>query len=143
MVTGFRETTRGCPRSPASPGSGAWADAGEPRIIGFDGLRALAFLMVFVSHKAPSPRTEALGSAGVWLFFVLSGFLIVRILAAARARIEAGTATPLDSLQVFYRNRFARIVPVYYAFLFVLYATRWAARWISAMRGSSAQPGCI
>jgi peptidoglycan/LPS O-acetylase OafA/YrhL len=82
---------------PHRPGSGARADAGEPRILGFDGLRALAFLMVFVSHKAPSPRTEALGSAGVWLFFVLSGFLIVRILA--------------------------RIVPVYYAFLFVLYAT--------------------
>ncbi|KNY24220.1 acyltransferase [Methylobacterium sp. ARG-1] len=108
---------------PHRPGSGARADAGEPRILGFDGLRAVAFLMVFVSHKAPSPRTEALGSAGVWLFFVLSGFLIVRILAAARARIESGTATPLDSLRVFYRNRFARIVPVYYAFLFVLYAT--------------------
>lgn len=96
----------------------------ERRIIGFDGLRAVAFLMVFVSHKAPSPRTEALGSAGVWLFFVLSGFLIVRILAAARGRIEAGAATPMDSLLAFYRNRFARIVPVYYAFLFVLYTTR-------------------
>ncbi|MCJ2056405.1 acyltransferase [Methylobacterium sp. J-048] len=83
----------------------------------------MAFLMVFVSHKAPGPRTEAVGSAGVWLFFVLSGFLIVRILAAGRARIEAGAATPIDSLRVFYRNRFARIVPVYYVFLFVLYTT--------------------
>ena len=113
----------GVQERPPRAGSGARTDAGETRIVGFDGLRAVAFLMVFLSHKAPSPRTEALGSAGVWLFFVLSGFLIVRILAASRARIEAGAATPLDSLQVFYRNRFARIVPVYYAFLFVLYAT--------------------
>lgn len=96
----------------------------EHRIVGFDGLRALAFLMVFVSHKAPSPRTEALGTAGVWLFFVLSGFLIVRILAAARSAVEAGASTPLGSLGLFYRNRIARIVPVYYAFLLVLYTVR-------------------
>jgi peptidoglycan/LPS O-acetylase OafA/YrhL len=96
----------------------------ERRINGFDGLRALAFLMVFVSHKAPSPRTEALGTAGVWLFFVLSGFLIVRILAAARTAVEAGASTPLGSLGLFYRNRVARIVPVYYVFLFVLYTVR-------------------
>ncbi|MDP4006248.1 acyltransferase [Methylobacterium sp. NEAU K] len=99
-------------------------DPSERRIIGFDGLRALAFLMVFVSHKAPSPRTEALGSTGVWLFFVLSGFLIVRILAAARDRVEAGRATPATSLGLFYRKRIARIGPVYYVFLFVLYTTR-------------------
>ncbi|MGU3385780.1 acyltransferase family protein [Methylobacterium sp. D53M] len=96
----------------------------ERRINGFDGLRALAFLMVFVSHKAPSPRTEALGTAGVWLFFVLSGFLIVRILAAARTAVEVGASTPLGSLGLFYRNRVARIVPVYYVFLFVLYTVR-------------------
>jgi peptidoglycan/LPS O-acetylase OafA/YrhL len=96
----------------------------ERRINGFDGLRALAFLMVFVSHKAPSPRTEALGTAGVWLFFVLSGFLIVRVLAAARTAVEAGASTPLGSLGLFYRNRVARIVPVYYVFLFVLYTVR-------------------
>lgn len=96
----------------------------ERRINGFDGLRALAFLMVFVSHKAPSPRTEALGTTGVWLFFVLSGFLIVRILAAARTAVEAGASTPLGSLGLFYRNRLARIVPVYYVFLFVLYTVR-------------------
>ncbi|XYD07003.1 acyltransferase [Methylobacterium sp. NMS12] len=96
----------------------------ERRINGFDGLRALAFLMVFVSHKAPSPRTEALGTAGVWLFFVLSGFLIVRILAAAREAVEAGASTPLGSLGLFYRNRVARIVPVYYVFLFALYTVR-------------------
>jgi peptidoglycan/LPS O-acetylase OafA/YrhL len=94
----------------------------DRRILGFDGLRAVAFLMVFVSHKASSPRTEALGTAGVWLFFVLSGFLITRILAAAREAVEAGQATPLGSLGRFYRNRIARIVPVYYVFLLVLYA---------------------
>jgi peptidoglycan/LPS O-acetylase OafA/YrhL len=99
----------------------------ERRIIGFDGLRAVAFLMVFLSHKAPSPRTEALGTAGVWLFFVLSGFLIIRILAASRLRVEAGSATPMGSLGLFYRHRIARIVPVYYAFLFVMYACRFGS----------------
>ena len=95
----------------------------ERRIIGFDGLRAVAFLMVFVSHKAPSPRTEALGSSGVWLFFVLSGFLIVRILAASRAGVEAGATTPAASLRLFYRNRAARIGPVYYVFLALIYTS--------------------
>lgn len=99
----------------------------ERRIRGFDGLRAIAFLVVFVSHKAPTPRSEALGTAGVWLFFVLSGFLITRILAASRLRVEAGSATPLGSLGLFYRNRIARIVPVYYVFLFVLYAGRFGS----------------
>jgi peptidoglycan/LPS O-acetylase OafA/YrhL len=58
-----------------------------PRISGFDGLRALAVLMVILWHTVcqlgPSRATygpfETLfmsGWAGVDLFFVLSGFLI-------------------------------------------------------------------
>jgi len=92
----------------------------DQRIRGFDGLRALAFLMVFVSHKMPTVRTDAVGTAGVWLFFVLSGFLITRILARFRERIETGSESVSGGLSAFYLSRTARIMPVYYAFLAVL-----------------------
>jgi peptidoglycan/LPS O-acetylase OafA/YrhL len=92
----------------------------DQRILGFDGLRALAFLMVFVSHKMPTVRTDAVGTAGVWLFFVLSGFLITRILARFRERIETGSESVSGALSAFYLSRTARIMPVYYAFLAVL-----------------------
>jgi peptidoglycan/LPS O-acetylase OafA/YrhL len=90
------------------------------RIRGFDGLRALAFLLVFISHKAPSPVSDRYGTAGVWLFFVLSGFLITRILAEARGGIEAGRSNFRSSLSRFYVRRTARIFPVYYALLAVV-----------------------
>jgi len=90
------------------------------RIRGFDGLRALAFLLVFVSHKAISPLTDRYGTAGVWIFFVLSGFLITRILAEARGKIEAGRGSFISGLSQFYGRRTARIFPVYYVFLAVV-----------------------
>ena len=90
------------------------------RIRGFDGLRALAFLLVFISHKAPSPVTDRYGTAGVWVFFVLSGFLITRILAEARGRNRHRTKHFRSSLSRFYVRRTARIFPVYYAFLAVV-----------------------
>lgn len=90
------------------------------RIRGFDGLRAVAFLLVFISHKAPSPLSDRYGTAGVWIFFVLSGFLITRILAGAREEIDAGRSSFRSSLSRFYVRRTARIFPVYYAFLAVV-----------------------
>jgi peptidoglycan/LPS O-acetylase OafA/YrhL len=92
------------------------------RIRGFDGLRAIAFLLVFISHKIHFAQGDSIGSAGVWLFFVLSGFLITRILANSRTDIERGTATVSSSLWRFYLRRTARIFPPYYlllAFFFV------------------------
>jgi peptidoglycan/LPS O-acetylase OafA/YrhL len=90
------------------------------RIRGFDGLRAVAFLLVFISHKAPSPLSDRYGTAGVWIFFVLSGFLITRILAASRGEIDAGRSDFRASLSRFYVRRTARIFPVYYVFLAVV-----------------------
>lgn len=87
------------------------------RISGFDGLRAIAFLIVFISHKAPTPFTDRYGMGGVWIFFVLSGFLITRILARSRERMEAASSTFRAELSSFYVRRTARIFPVYYAFL--------------------------
>ena len=87
------------------------------RIRGFDGLRAIAFLLVFISHKVYFSHAGSVGDVGVWLFFVLSGFLIIRILAQLRSRIEDGRATVLGSLGDFYLRRTARIFPPYYLLL--------------------------
>ncbi len=94
--------------------------ASSHRIRGFDGLRAIAFLLVFISHKMPTPVSERLGSVAVWLFFVLSGFLITRILAVWRSDVEAGRASRYGALKSFYRSRLFRIFPPYYALLAVL-----------------------
>jgi peptidoglycan/LPS O-acetylase OafA/YrhL len=88
------------------------------RILGFDGLRAIAFLMVFVSHKWEwNWWASPLGDIGVWLFFVLSGFLITRILAASRSEIESGATTFFAALGRFYARRTVRIFPIYYLIL--------------------------
>ncbi len=75
------------------------------RIVQFDGLRALAFLGVFAHHAVHLPLTWM----GVDMFFVLSGFLITRILLRSRAEETTGS-----SLATFYFRRLLRIVPPYY-----------------------------
>lgn len=92
----------------------------DNRIFGFDGLRAVAFLLVFVSHKVPNSYTGAYGMTGVWIFFVLSGFLITRILARSREGIEDGKGTYRGFLIDFYIRRTGRIFPPYYALLIVV-----------------------
>ena len=79
--------------------------AERDRITQFDGLRALAFMAVFLHHGIHAPLLWM----GVDLFFVLSGFLITRNLLELRE-----TATPASSLATFYFRRLLRIVPPYY-----------------------------
>lgn len=78
-----------------------------------DAIRAIAVLFVMVFHFVPkSDRFAPLGSMGVRLFFVLSGFLITSILLASRERPLAA------SLKSFYARRFLRIFPLFYFALF-------------------------
>ena len=77
-----------------------------------DSVRFLAFLGVFVYHF--DDRTFAYGSLGVQLFFVLSGFLITRLLLLN----ESGDLR--HDLGVFYARRTLRIFPLYYLVLLVL-----------------------
>ncbi|MEY9103668.1 acyltransferase family protein [Sinorhizobium fredii] len=78
-----------------------------------DGLRAVAVSLVLYAHFFAADGSHW-GHIGVRLFFVLSGFLITRLLLDARAdtRFEAGTA-----LGSFYARRALRIFPPYFAVL--------------------------
>ena len=89
------------------------------RIAGFDGLRAIAVLMVFLQHRLFGEIGE-IGHLGVWIFFALSGFLIIGILSAQRARIEAGSSRFSAELRRFLFRRTLRIFPIYYLMLAVM-----------------------
>ncbi|MGN8085504.1 acyltransferase family protein [Ralstonia sp. 22086] len=83
-------------------------------IPGIDGLRALAALSVIFFHlEVPG---FAWGWTGVPLFFVISGFLITRILLSLRDRSNTFWST---YLREFYIRRSLRIFPLYYAYLAV------------------------
>jgi peptidoglycan/LPS O-acetylase OafA/YrhL len=83
------------------------------RIRGFDGLRAIAVGLVILQHKTHFGKADV-GAYGVWLFFVLSGFLIIGILYAERGNIEAGAISVGDAIRVFMLRRSLRIFPIYY-----------------------------
>ncbi len=89
-------------------------------IRGFDGLRALAMFLVFLTHKTLWGTESQVGFAGVWVFFLLSGFLISGQLLSARARIEAGATTLRHELRSFWIKRMLRIFPAYYTLLLLV-----------------------
>lgn len=79
-----------------------------------DGLRGIAILMVMCYHYFPNSKIFHFGWTGVDLFFVLSGFLISgRLLPYIGER---------KIILKFYRNRFLRIVPLYFSFLALFFA---------------------
>ena len=82
-----------------------------------DGLRAVAILFVLTSHTDRPGTTDQVfifGWTGVDLFFVLSGFLITRILLASRGSERY--------FRNFYARRILRIWPVYFGVLLFVYA---------------------
>ena len=86
-----------------------------------DSLRALAVALVLLSHYSPrlSVYFPGLGSIGVRLFFVLSGFLITGILLRDRKVIADGNASRFKRLKRFFARRSLRIFPPYYLLLLV------------------------
>jgi peptidoglycan/LPS O-acetylase OafA/YrhL len=83
-----------------------------------DGLRAFAVLGVIASHSLPHSAFSSVGPLGVRLFFVLSGFLITRILL--RARSSGGGISQI--FYAFYARRILRIFPAYYVAIGVMFA---------------------
>ena len=101
----------------------------DTRIVGLDGFRGLLTLMVMMSHYfAELPhgfRALSCGRIAVIGFFVLSGFLIGRMIIEKQHHKNFFT--------VFYVRRFYRIVPPYFAVLAIvygLYALFGHHRWI-------------
>jgi peptidoglycan/LPS O-acetylase OafA/YrhL len=92
---------------------------------GFDGIRAIAILLVVLWHGAyvtefsvqvlgPLKAVVTMGWAGVDLFFALSGFLITSLLLREERRALARTGSTTFSLERFYVRRALRILPVFY-----------------------------
>jgi peptidoglycan/LPS O-acetylase OafA/YrhL len=88
-----------------------------------DALRSFAVFAVLITHFwQPDPfpwifRQVDLGFLGVRLFFVLSGFLITRILLECRDRAERDGLSRLFCIRQFYARRFLRIFPLYYGII--------------------------
>ena len=108
-------------RSVDLPASG-FAGASRDYVPALDGLRAVSIGMVLVSHLAIYGGAASLvrgagnasGSAGVTVFFVISGYLITTLLLVEER------ATGGISLRGFYARRALRIFPAYYTYLAVL-----------------------
>ncbi|MFN8061925.1 MAG: acyltransferase [Vicinamibacterales bacterium] len=96
------------PTPPPSPGATPLSHLPQ-----LDALRTLAVAGVMVYHFTNGRLGDA-AYYGVRLFFVLSGFLITRLLLDARARLDAGGTTFGGALERFYIRRTLRIFPLYY-----------------------------
>lgn len=89
-----------------------------------DGIRFIAVALVLFDHWTME-RIElpvgALGALGVTIFFVLSGFLITRILLSSKDKLSNQPNGGLSKyLKTFYIRRTIRIFPVYYLTLIIL-----------------------
>lgn len=88
------------------------ASAVAPYAPQLDGLRAVAVAAVAWSHWLPQWQFGVPFGAGVHLFFVLSGFLITRILLGLRAAPDRGAA-----IGRFYLRRVLRLCPAFFLVL--------------------------
>ena len=104
--------------------TGTPAAAPSRFIASLDGLRAISILLVIIDHARPgmpvwlgsAPGVFFLGNGqlGVSVFFVISGFLITRLLMGEHDK------TGNINLKRFYFRRCLRIFPAFYAYLLVL-----------------------
>ena len=105
-------------------------------VVGLDGVRGVAVLLVFISHfhwiLSPDPsltkvtpwhfinRTLEAGFMGVDIFFVLSGFLITSLIMKDRSTNQK------NLFKRFYKRRALRLLPALYALLIAdFFVSRW------------------
>lgn len=79
-----------------------------------DGLRGLAAIMVVGDHTYG--RLMGMGAGGVWIFMVLSGFLLAQPFITNPRRI-----TSFEAMKHFYQRRLRRVLPAYYAYIIIVY----------------------
>lgn len=93
----------------------------------FDTVRAFAVFLVILSHWPIGLNSQFnLGSIGVTIFFVLSGFLITQILLKDKQKNESHNAenSKLGIIGKFTARRALRIFPIYYILLILLFLGR-------------------
>jgi peptidoglycan/LPS O-acetylase OafA/YrhL len=79
-----------------------------------------------ISHFAPVDMVGKFPLGyGVLFFFVLSSFLITRILLTSKQYNETAGIDNVFSLRQFYLRRFLRIFPVYYLLVLFMYVINW------------------
>jgi peptidoglycan/LPS O-acetylase OafA/YrhL len=89
-----------------------------------DSIRGIAVTLVIISHWLPQQNilnSIPNGPIGVDIFFVLSGFLISKILFDNRDKATSLGLPVYSVLKGFYIRRSLRIFPVYYLTIIVLY----------------------
>ncbi|NUO53403.1 MAG: acyltransferase [Polyangiaceae bacterium] len=99
----------------------AKGSGGPGRIAGLDGLRAVSIVLVMASHAAgtalvgggsiPLGEAHRWGKVGVRVFFVISGFLITKLL------LDEETKFGDVSVKAFYVRRAFRILPAFLVYL--------------------------
>ncbi len=95
----------------------------QGRINSLDSIRTIAVLLVIVSHWLHFSYIKIfdLGAVGVTIFFVLSGFLITRILLENKKEAETKKIAKLSIIKNFIIRRSLRIFPIYYLTIFILF----------------------
>lgn len=92
-----------------------------------DGFRFIAVFMVFIHHWlsehiwAESLLKKFPFGSGVTLFFVISGFLITRILINFKVKNSDSGRSNWHSIKSFFVRRSLRIFPIYFITIFFLY----------------------
>lgn len=86
-----------------------------------DGIRFLAVGLVLIDHWLAEKNVLPLGQLGVTMFFVLSGFLITRILIQSKLKDDKTGRSHWFSVKQFIIRRSIRIFPIYFLAIFVLY----------------------
>lgn len=103
------------------------APAGDGRLEGLDGLRGFAMLGVIFCHL----NVFTIGWTGLPSFFVLSGFLITKILISDREQAEGLGGY----FRRFYVRRVLRVFPIYYVYLLALTAVALLVPAMAHVRG--------
>ena len=91
----------------------------QRKILGFNGVRGMCVIFVFLYHKCGIPFHAA--EIGVWTFLALSGFLLIPELRAQRILFETGTSSEVREAGRFWFKRATRIFPLYYSVIMFLY----------------------
>ena len=106
-------------------------DALTGRVPAIDGLRVIALLVIFAQHSGLGPSGK--GGIAVDVFFVISGFVITRLL------VKEYDATGRISVRRFYLARWRRLIPAAVVLCMVVLVVslvvggRWKDEWVYAL----------